>query len=74
MVTSSSDSKNARAAFSDDHLEMWTIRRSLSAARSSWYDNSPAWVPEPVSWALILGGFGLVGGAMRSRKFAVSFA
>jgi len=31
--------------------------------------------PEPVSWALMVGGFGLVGGAMRSRrKTAVSFA
>jgi len=31
-------------------------------------------VPEPASWALMLGGFGLVGGAMRSRKrTAVSF-
>lgn len=31
-------------------------------------------VPEPASWALMLGGFGLVGGAMRSRKRSVSFA
>jgi len=32
-------------------------------------------VPEPASWALMLGGFGLVGGAMRSRrKAAVAFA
>jgi hypothetical protein len=31
-------------------------------------------VPEPASWALMLGGFGLVGGAMRSRKAAVRFA
>jgi len=32
-------------------------------------------VPEPASWALMLGGFGLVGGAMRSRRrtSAVSF-
>jgi hypothetical protein len=31
-------------------------------------------VPEPASWALMLGGFGMVGGAMRSRrKAAVSF-
>jgi len=31
-------------------------------------------VPEPASWALMLGGFGLVGGAMRTRrKAAVSF-
>ena len=34
--------------------------------------SSPA--PEPASWALMLGGFGLVGGAMRSRrKSAVAF-
>ena len=33
-------------------------------------------VPEPASWALMLGGFGMVGGAMRSRrtKTAVRFA
>jgi len=32
-------------------------------------------VPEPASWAMMLGGFGLVGGAMRvRRKSAVSFA
>jgi hypothetical protein len=31
--------------------------------------------PEPASWAMMLGGFGLVGGAMRSRrKAAVTFA
>ena len=32
-------------------------------------------VPEPASWALMLAGFGAVGGAMRSRrKAAVTFA
>jgi len=32
-------------------------------------------VPEPASWALMLGGFGLVGGALRSRRnTAVIFA
>jgi hypothetical protein len=31
-------------------------------------------VPEPASWAMMLGGFGLIGGAMRThRKAAVSF-
>jgi hypothetical protein len=35
---------------------------------------APAAVPEPASWALMLGGFGMVGGAMRSRrKVSVSF-
>jgi hypothetical protein len=31
-------------------------------------------VPEPASWAMMLGGFGLVGGAMRRRKTAIRFA
>jgi hypothetical protein len=36
-------------------------------------DASPA--PEPASWAMMVGGFGLVGGALRSRKkVAVRFA
>ncbi len=33
-----------------------------------WDDESVASVPEPASWALMLGGFGLVGGAMRSQR------
>ena len=32
-------------------------------------------IPEPTSWMLMVGGFGLIGGAMRSRhKAAVTFA
>ncbi|MFS0737239.1 PEPxxWA-CTERM sorting domain-containing protein [Sphingomonas sp. 1P06PA] len=31
-------------------------------------------VPEPASWALMIGGFGLVGGAMRRRAARVTFA
>ncbi len=42
------------------------------------FDNvnvTTAAVPEPASWALMLGGFGAIGGALRSRrKSAVSFA
>ena len=30
--------------------------------------------PEPASWAMMLGGFGLVGGALRRRRTAVTFA
>jgi hypothetical protein len=25
-------------------------------------------VPEPASWAMMIGGFGLIGGAMRRRR------
>jgi hypothetical protein len=31
-------------------------------------------VPEPSQWAMMLGGFGLLGGAMRRRKAQVTFA
>jgi hypothetical protein len=31
-------------------------------------------VPEPASWAMMVGGFGLVGGAMRRRAAKVAFA
>ena len=31
-------------------------------------------VPEPASWAMMIGGFGFVGGAMRRRKTNVAFA
>jgi hypothetical protein len=37
--------------------------------------DDPAGVPEPASWAMFIGGFGAIGGAMRSRRKAgVSFA
>lgn len=35
---------------------------------------TPAAVPEPATWAMFIGGFGLVGGAMRRRRIAVRFA
>jgi hypothetical protein len=31
-------------------------------------------VPEPASWAMMVGGFGLVGGAMRRRRTSLRFA
>ncbi|WP_262408451.1 PEPxxWA-CTERM sorting domain-containing protein [Sphingomonas sp. JC676] len=34
----------------------------------------PGGVPEPSAWAMLIGGFGLAGAAMRRRRTAVSFA
>jgi hypothetical protein len=31
-------------------------------------------IPEPASWAMMIGGFGLIGGALRARRRTVSFA
>lgn len=35
---------------------------------------TPAGVPEPATWAMMIGGFGLVGAAMRRRRANVIFA
>lgn len=38
------------------------------------FEAAPAAVPEPATWAMLVGGFGLVGGAMRRKGFRISFA
>jgi len=35
-------------------------------------NTTTALVPEPASWSMMVGGFGLIGGALRSRKRAVA--
>lgn len=45
----------------DDHDDM-IIRAVVSSVRTA--------VPEPATWAMLLAGFGLVGGALRRRKRA----
>ena len=37
-----------------------------------WDDEAVASVPEPASWAMFIGGFGLVGGAVRRRQRTVA--
>ena len=36
--------------------------------------NAAAAVPEPASWAMMIGGFGLVGGMLRRRRVSPAFA
>lgn len=36
--------------------------------------STPPGVPEPAAWAMLIGGFGLAGGAMRVRRTRVAFA
>ena len=37
-------------------------------------DFTVAAVPEPATWSLMIGGFGLLGAAMRRRRVSVSYA
>jgi hypothetical protein len=46
---------------------------SLSAQRVRSNITEMSAVPAPATWAMFIGGFGLVGGAMRRRKASVSF-
>lgn len=40
----------------------------------SRYNFAVAAVPEPASWAMMIGGFGFIGGALRARRRSVAFA
>lgn len=57
-------------------LDAFTLHLPSSSGAVLYSTGAPASpAPEPASWALMLGGFGLVGAAMRSRrKTAGTFA
>jgi len=56
-----------------------SFRFGTSVGGSQQFDNIvlndvAAAVPEPATWAMMLGGFGIIGGAMRRRRATVQFA
>jgi len=76
-------------ATTNNDYAYWDINNGPSTAYENVLGNVAGWVgptsstsftllssaPEPASWAMMLGGFGLVGAAMRHRrKLAVSFS
>jgi hypothetical protein len=52
-----------------EHL--FLLNQHLTINRQIVTPPPPASVPEPASWAMMLGGFGLIGGALRSRRRVV---
>ena len=58
--------------FNDVGLGDGPFSYQVSAFSSTEYDenfqSAPADVPEPATWAMFIGGFGLVGAAMRRRR------
>lgn len=63
------------SSFSTDEFRFTALNGDQYYAMSEFQAFATPGVPEPASWALMLGGFGLIGGAMRSRrKVGVTFA
>ena len=59
----------------DNMLNSYGFETTPGASSTATVAGAPAGaVPEPASWALMLGGFGLVGGAMRARRRTIAFA
>lgn len=82
-------STNQVTGFTQDNVSVTggvlTIRLSSVANGNSWFAKggsvslklesaAPAAVPEPATWALMVAGFGLVGGAVRRRRRATRVA
>ena len=56
------------------NLDELTFTQFVNGSQDLTFSATITAVPEPASWALMIGGFGLVGGAMRRRTTSVRFA
>lgn len=59
------------SAKDDAHLHFFDLLSTAGRTLSPTFDNFTVTVsitPEPASWAMIIGGFGLVGASMRRRS------
>lgn len=69
------DAANAGSRATIDATVDFTVRRLADyTGRGGLIALSAGAIPEPATWAMMIGGFGLVGGAMRRRKAAVTYA
>jgi len=57
-----------------DILQNLNYSASTSQILQAYLDSQAAPVPEPATWAMMIGGFALVGAGLRKRRTNVSFA
>ncbi|SNS78417.1 PEP-CTERM protein-sorting domain-containing protein [Sphingomonas laterariae] len=63
------------ASLADKDITKFTFRNQSSAGQfDNIVLNDVAAVPEPATWAMMIGGFGMVGGALRRRRPNRAFA
>jgi len=87
MDWDSTDTSHVAAiGFGDGSGNSTTLEGSLDSGLNDIVENHHIWfnadlvpvppsgVPEPASWAMMVGGFGLIGAAMRRRRTSVSIA
>lgn len=61
-----------RVEFAESFDDLDGVDSLFNGTLSFTYNPFVAGVPEPASWALMIGGFGLVGGALRRSRRAVA--
>ena len=65
---------NGFVSYRSDGALITSITFESSQNAFEWDNIASGAIPEPTTWAMMIGGFGLVGGALRRRKANVSFA
>jgi len=58
--------------FDNDDVGAWTL--TVTGPGTAFVPGGPGGVPEPAAWAMLIGGFGLAGAAMRRRSTKVAYA
>ena len=68
---------DAAYSFTSSMTGVWSVSNSVMVAdfgTGGSFSADASAAPEPATWAMMISGFGLIGAAMRRRKFAVRFA
>jgi hypothetical protein len=66
------DGSESTVSFAD--LSGFKVGNAVSDAMTITVDRIGAAVPEPATWALMIGGFGLMGAALRRQRQGRAFA
>lgn len=78
-VTMTGNTGSATPALSFDSSDIWLNFTGLNGSSQQTFTyaisfaDDPQAVPEPASWAMMVGGFGLMGAALRRKRTSLTF-